>query len=644
MFTLALAAAVAGPLGSARADVVAIGDVTPAKANPDEDPLDPDDDFIPDLPQFGNDFANPPVPPIPLIIVGGTGQNIGGTATGQLTIDIPTDTAPLEAIDSTIGGNIFGLGLARVVSLNSEWRVTNQMTVGEEGQGFLEIQAGARVTTDLDVSNTQNPGDDAERYDFLMAEFEGAQGFALLDGFASLLLTTNASIGHWGQGRIDMLNRARMVTRSDASIGTDIRPTDNAFGNGYVLVDGQGTRWTVGIVASSQSPTPADNFNGVLYVGREGHGTLEIANQGWVTIETDVHLGFAANPANQSRARGEVTVTGQDSQIWALEEIFVGNAAGTSEGELTIADRGLARADDGVSVGQLGYVEFQGGTLLTPNVLNNGVMRGYGRIDAAVQNNGDIRNAAALADERELLTFSRAVENTPGSIIESIGGEMEFEAVVSNSGQIFAKDAILRFRGGLVGSGDLYTQNSVIETQLGIPLTAALTVGAGVTNIIGDINLTGMEAELGHDFSQLFVTGDATLSGQLSITLSDGFTPVTGQSFEILRSGDLNGVFSSEVLFGNPGLLWDVQYTSTSVFVTFGAAAPPGMGADFNGDGIVDIQDLAIWQANFGLGTNPPPAATQADGDANGDGVVDGADFMIIQRRFGGPPAVPAAT
>jgi MYXO-CTERM domain-containing protein len=115
-----------------------------------------------------------------------------------------------------------------------------------------------------------------------------------------------------------------------------------------------------------------------------------------------------------------------------------------------------------------------------------------------------------------------------------------------------------------------------------------------------------------------------------------------GDSFEILRSDALAGTFTTEIMTDNPGLLWDVSYTTSSVFVTFGAVAPPGMGADFNGDGIVDGNDMAIWQSNYGLGSNPPPAATQADGDANGDGVVDGADFLLIQQKYGGPPAVPA--
>ncbi len=52
-------------------------------------------------------------------------------------------------------------------------------------------------------------------------------------------------------------------------------------------------------------------------------------------------------------------------------------------------------------------------------------------------------------------------------------------------------------------------------------------------------------------------------------------------------------------------------------------AVVPG---DFNGDGAVDGEDLAEWQASYGVDTG-------ADADADGDS--DGADFLIWQRNFG---------
>jgi len=52
-------------------------------------------------------------------------------------------------------------------------------------------------------------------------------------------------------------------------------------------------------------------------------------------------------------------------------------------------------------------------------------------------------------------------------------------------------------------------------------------------------------------------------------------------------------------------------------------AVVPG---DFDGNGIVDIDDLARWEQAF---------ATTTGGDANQDGETDGHDFLIWQRNFG---------
>ncbi len=51
---------------------------------------------------------------------------------------------------------------------------------------------------------------------------------------------------------------------------------------------------------------------------------------------------------------------------------------------------------------------------------------------------------------------------------------------------------------------------------------------------------------------------------------------------------------------------------------------------DFNYDGDVDVDDLALWQANFGTDTG----AAMSDGDADGDGDVDGRDFLAWQQNY----------
>lgn len=52
--------------------------------------------------------------------------------------------------------------------------------------------------------------------------------------------------------------------------------------------------------------------------------------------------------------------------------------------------------------------------------------------------------------------------------------------------------------------------------------------------------------------------------------------------------------------------------------------------ADFNSNGVVDADDLAIWKTGFGTATG----ATRATGDADNDGDVDGGDYLVWQQQF----------
>jgi parallel beta-helix repeat protein len=65
--------------------------------------------------------------------------------------------------------------------------------------------------------------------------------------------------------------------------------------------------------------------------------------------------------------------------------------------------------------------------------------------------------------------------------------------------------------------------------------------------------------------------------------------------------------------------------------IEFSAAVPT---ADFTGEGVVNVDDLAVWRTAFG---------STAAADANRDGRSDGADFLLWQRQLGsaGARAVP---
>jgi glucose/arabinose dehydrogenase len=75
-----------------------------------------------------------------------------------------------------------------------------------------------------------------------------------------------------------------------------------------------------------------------------------------------------------------------------------------------------------------------------------------------------------------------------------------------------------------------------------------------------------------------------------------------------------------------------ITYLSGSVYRMTTDEVTPG---DFNGDAVVDGEDLAVWQSGYGT--------TTGDGDADGDGDVDGADFLAWQQNVGWSPMNIAA-
>jgi T5SS/PEP-CTERM-associated repeat protein len=586
----------------ARADVVAEGDYSPSGG----------------LPINGGTVEGD-------ITVGGTGDS-PIFSVGRMSIDVPAFTIPLVSTNGFIGFSPDGIGEVSVAGFLSEWTIKELLSVGVEGQAYLTISGGAIVRTNFDGTVSTDT-------DGVVGEMLGSQGFVSVTGVGSKLINTDLTVGLRGKGDISVLAGARLITLNEAILGDESRLTSGtlAVGSGLVTVSGTGSRWTV-----------ADQ----LTVGREGRGEVHVFEGGLVHVEEDITFG-ALNTASATipAVYAKAIVSGQDSMIWAEETITVSAPLTNAQAEVYVEDRGMLRADTDIIVGEQGFINLNGGTLLTPVITSAGVIRGAGTINGAIVNNGDIRNTASTTNPnvRERLLFTGVVTNNDN--IESVGGEMEFKGNVTNNtpdGDIYGKDAIFRFLGvnGLVNNSRVTLDNTIVESTV-FTNNAALAVQADATStIIGNLSLSStsiLEMDLGDDYSKLWVTGTADLGGILSLSLTPNYVPQLGDSFEILRSDTLAGSTFDAVI--SPGTMWNVTYPGDSVFVTYAGIAAPGIGADFNGDNIVDGADLAVWKQNYGVGTNPPPLATQQQGDANGDGKVDGADLLILQRQYGGPPS-----
>jgi hypothetical protein len=116
-----------------------------------------------------------------------------------------------------------------------------------------------------------------------------------------------------------------------------------------------------------------------------------------------------------------------------------------------------------------------------------------------------------------------------------------------------------------------------------------------------------LEIDLDADIVNTFYNGNP-----LGVNLS-WINNVSGAGLPQIRCIDL---YSQT----NDGFRWD------DLVVEEAGAPCPG---DLNGDGIVDLSDLATLLAHFGA----PGGA--ADGDINGDGLVDLSDLALLLANFG---------
>jgi hypothetical protein len=76
----------------------------------------------------------------------------------------------------------------------------------------------------------------------------------------------------------------------------------------------------------------------------------------------------------------------------------------------------------------------------------------------------------------------------------------------------------------------------------------------------------------GHD--QLLVSGAATMGGTLNVTLTNAFTPVSGNSFLILDAASLTGTFATTNLPDVTPNVWSVVYNNAAGTVTLNVVAP----------------------------------------------------------------------
>lgn len=135
----------------------------------------------------------------------------------------------------------------------------------------------------------------------------------------------------------------------------------------------------------------------------------------------------------------------------------------------------------------------------------------------------------------------------------------------------------------------------------------------------------------GSSHSIIQVTDDARIgNGELVVELS-GYSPVAGDSYTLLQTGDstgVNGEFKAVDLTLAPlgsGLEWDLVYNADSVVLSV-LDNTPQLTGDYNGNGVIDAADYTVWRDALGgttLLNDPTP------------GTVDESDYTYWKTNFG---------
>jgi hypothetical protein len=168
----------------------------------------------------------------------------------------------------------------------------------------------------------------------------------------------------------------------------------------------------------------------------------------------------------------------------------------------------------------------------------------------------------------------------------------------------------------MVNQGGLITP---VGTSAGTHIMGDLEIQAGAIAF----NIGGTAAG---EFDKLVVDGHLAAGGTLQVRLAEGFSPAAGDSFDVLDFSSLTGAFTCDLPPLNDGLAWNTaDLPSTGALSVAPLLASP---ADFNGDGIVNGDDLHEWRQGFGAIIQP----SNSTGDADSDGDVDGRDLLAWQR------------
>lgn len=247
-------------------------------------------------------------------------------------------------------------------------------------------------------------------------------------------------------------------------------------------------------------------------------------------------------------------------------------------------------------------------------------------VDAVGQHAGNLKIAHGAADSA-VLNVTAGWLDVANTV--TIGGTATSQGTLNLSGGILRTNRLekgaaseFHFTGGALAANEVafsFTNEGGVITPASSP---------GTTHVLGDLTQTAgtilltITGNAEGQFDRLVVDGTLAAGGALDVTLA-GYSPIVGDSFNLLDFGNLTGGFTVSLPGLDSGLAWDVSAFEASGVLSVITSASEN--ADFNGDGDVDGRDFLVWQR----GESPHPGSA--------------ADLALWQTQFGNSSELSAS-
>lgn len=383
---------------------------------------------------------------------------------------------------------------ATIAGTGSIWVAGSTFAVGDSGEAHLVIRDGGKLESGLDGRSSRLVGGGGPGEAASSATIEGIGAMWTAGG--------DLAIGDSGE--------AHLIVRDGARVESGAIGKINKVGGGGGLSEAASTATVTG----SGSTWVA---RGDFAIGDSGEAHLFIRDGG--KVESGLAGGtthIVGGGAEEGEAPSTVTVSGRGSAWDISGELYIGR------GSLSVLDAGRVTSGGGGTtyLDGLGQVTVSGADSAW-EIQGNYLMARNGPVSTRIANGG-------------LLAVTGNIESRPGGVLQIDGGRVE-------AGQI-SSDVDIR------GSGSIKADVTSQGTTIVGGSTGLLAIEGDFTQTpTGSLlmEIAGRGGVAGVDFDQLIVQDIATLSGMIDVSLADGFMPVVGDSFDLIRYGSLQ--------FGNPG-------------------------------------------------------------------------------------------